>query len=202
MSKDKDPGARLDVHLREISGGAIVAFGMKGIAFCGTFLLSVAAARTLGAKLAGFYFLSLTIVTVVSTLARLGVEKPLVRYVATFHAAADTASIRGFAAASAGMTSLVAVATAFAISLCADWLAVRVFNEPGLAPVLAVMAWAIPGLTFAASCLSRSKACAGSHCTCSTFPRWHRCLRSRSTSRLASRALKSRWRWRPSRPLP
>ena len=149
MSKNRDPGSKLDVHLREIGGGAIVAFGMKGIAFGGTFLLSIAAARMLGAKLAGLYFLSLTIVTVVSTLARLGVEKPLVRHVAAFHAAADAASIRGFAAASAGMAALVSVAAALAFSLGADWLATHVFDEAGLAPVLALMAWAIPGMTIA-----------------------------------------------------
>ena len=34
-------------------------------------------------------------------------------------------------------------------SLGADWLAAHVFDEAGLAPVLALMAWAIPGLTIA-----------------------------------------------------
>ena len=149
MSKNADSATGFDVHLREIGGGAVVAFGMKAIAFGGTFLLSVAAARTLGASLAGLYFLALTIVTVISTLARLGVDKPLVRHVAAFHAAEDLASIRGFAAASAGLAAIVSVAAALAISAGSDWLAARVFDEAGLAPVLAVMAWAIPGLTIA-----------------------------------------------------
>ncbi len=53
LSKNRDPCGKFDVHLRDIGGGAVVAFGMKGIAFGGTFLLSIVAARTLGAKLAG-----------------------------------------------------------------------------------------------------------------------------------------------------
>jgi O-antigen/teichoic acid export membrane protein len=150
LSKNSDPGdSKLDIHLREIGGGAIVAFGMKAIAFGGTFLLSVVAARMLGASLAGLYFLSLTVVTVVSTLARLGVDKPLVRHVAAFHAASDPVSIRGFAAASMGLAALVSLAAAAAIGLGADWIARHVFDEAGLADELRVMAWAIPGLTVA-----------------------------------------------------
>lgn len=149
MTRNPGSAAKLDVHLREIGGGAVVAFGMKAIAFGGTFLLSVAAARTLGAGRAGLYFLSLTVVTVVATLARLGVDKPLVRHVAAFQAASDPASIRGFAAAAAGLAAVVSVAAAIAISAGAPTIAGRVFDEPALAPVLAVMAWAIPGLTVA-----------------------------------------------------
>ncbi len=150
MSTKRDPGsANSDVHLREIGGGAIVAFGMKAIAFVGAFVLSVVAARMLGARLAGLYFLSLTIATVVSTLARLGVDKPLVRHVAAFQANSDPDSIRGFAATSVGLAALVSLFAAAAISLGSGWIAIDAFDEAGLAGELRLMAWAIPGMTVA-----------------------------------------------------
>jgi len=150
LSTKRDPGsANSDVHLREIGGGAIVAFGMKAIAFVGAFVLSVVAARMLGARLAGLYFLSLTIATVVSTLARLGVDKPLVRHVAAFQANSDPDSIRGFAATSAGLAALVSLFAAAAISLGSGWIAIDAFDEAGLAGELRLMAWAIPGMTVA-----------------------------------------------------
>ncbi len=141
--------SELKSHLREIGGGAMVAFAMKALSFAATFLLSVVVARLLGAESAGLFFLSLTIVTIATTLTRLGLDKPLVRHVAGFDATADRESIRGLVAVCLLMVAIAASLTAIGIGASADRLAVTVFSKPQLAESLRAMAWSITPLALA-----------------------------------------------------
>lgn len=115
--------------------------GMGGVA---AVLATWVASRLLGAESAGVLFLAFAIVTVLSTLSRLGLESTVVRFVSV-HASknewAQVAAVLVVAMKWAGLTSL---AVAVALFLSAGALAEYAFHMPTLAPVLRIMAWLVP----------------------------------------------------------
>lgn len=143
-----DPSSREEIggHLRDLHTGAAVGFALKAIAFGGTLLLSLVATRSLGADQAGLFFLALTIVTVLSTVARAGLDKPLVRHVASAQAQRDGDGLRELV--SSGLLVVAALSLLFAAAefLARTWLASTVFNKPELRFYLDTMSWAIPAL--------------------------------------------------------
>lgn len=125
---------------------AIAALALKALAFGGAFALSIAVARILSPDEAGYFFLVLTIVTVVSTATRLGTDKPIVRYVAA--RIADGSRVQAGPAVTGTLliVGLVSLAAGSAMSWGATWIASSVFSKPELGSLLAWMAWSIPAL--------------------------------------------------------
>jgi len=136
---------------REIVSGAAIALILKAVAFLSTFGLSLVVARVLEVRDAGLVFLGIAIVTVLSSLSRFGLDKPIVRLVASLREAGDSRSI------SAAVTYAI-VLVGFAGLLCAgfvgagsEWISRTVFSQPGLASVLVQMCVAIPCIAIAAT---------------------------------------------------
>lgn len=122
----------------------VLVFFVRGIGGFAGVLATWIAARFLGAETAGLIFLALAIVTVLSTLTRLGLDNPVVRFVSV-HASnnelAQAAGIFQIALKWVGMASLIMAVVLFTV---ADALAVRVFHAPALTPVLRIMALLLP----------------------------------------------------------
>lgn len=147
LKSGTEPGVRdIGSHLREIRSGASIGFSLKAVGFGGTLLLSVVATRGLGADASGLFFLALTIVTILSTVARVGLDKPLVRQVAGARAVGDADSVRRIVTTCVLIVGTLSVAIAATIHLASDWLSVLFFNKPELRPYLVQMSWAIPAL--------------------------------------------------------
>lgn len=85
--------SRLDTHFRELMFHASAAFALKAVAAALSFALSVALARTLGADATGNYFLVYTLVTVAAIVARSGIDRAGLRFVAANAAAGRPADI-------------------------------------------------------------------------------------------------------------
>ena len=85
--------ARVDEHLRELLLHASAAFSVKMVAAVLSFALSVVLARLLGAESTGYYYLIFTIVTIAAVVARSGVDRTGLRFVATSRAADSPADI-------------------------------------------------------------------------------------------------------------
>lgn len=136
----------IESHLQEIRGGAAIGFALKAVAFGGTLLLSAVATRSLGADVAGLFFLALTIVTVLSTIARIGLDKPLVRLVAAARAVGDVMTVRSLVTTCAILVTVLSALIALASFAAGDWLSASIFSKPDLGGWLAQMSWAIPAL--------------------------------------------------------
>jgi O-antigen/teichoic acid export membrane protein len=69
--------------LVELLQGSILGLAVKVLAAIAVFVMSVVAARMLGAEQVGVFFLGITIITMISTIARLGLDNAIVRFVAS-----------------------------------------------------------------------------------------------------------------------
>ena len=118
-------------------GGALLRYaaglGVRGVETIGKLGLYVAVGVRLGAHDAGLFFLCLTWIGVVSTAARLGLDRAMTRHIAAELAVGDGRAARAALLQGLGLTSLAALAAALLTVLVADIVAVRLFGFPDLA---------------------------------------------------------------------
>lgn len=140
---------KFDIHMQEIIRGATIAFFLKASGAGLNFVFSVVLARKLGAYGAGIFFLSLTIMTIVSTLSRVGLDNTVLRYTAINAQVNNWQAIRGLYRKS--MIVVIAVAACFTLLLwvAAPAIAHYVFHEPTFANTLRLITFmAIPHAIF------------------------------------------------------
>jgi O-antigen/teichoic acid export membrane protein len=134
-------------------GAGIVFFGT--IAGTGLkFLFQVLVARRLGAEFFGLFVLGLTVFTIAEIIAQLGLPQGLVRFVSLFRGQNDRERLKGVILFSA--RSVICSGTIVGLGLFwgADALALRVFGQPDLAPVLRIFAVMTPFSVLGAILLS------------------------------------------------
>lgn len=85
--------ARIDSHLFEILRGSALAVIAKILSAAGVFLLNILIARKLGAEESGYFFLSLSIITILSAILRQGFDNALIRFIAGFNVQNDNVSV-------------------------------------------------------------------------------------------------------------
>jgi O-antigen/teichoic acid export membrane protein len=130
-------------------GFGLTARGLEVLAKFGLYALG---ARVLGPVEAGVFFLCLSLLHLLSTAARLGTERPLSRYIASYAASGELEEAR--AAARHGL-AIAAVAGTLAGGLLwagAPLLAERLFREPAAAEAFRLLACAAPGHVLAYAC--------------------------------------------------
>ena len=106
-------------------------------------------ARYLGADGAGVYLLALTVVTVGTVVSRLGLDNVLVRFVATYKALDDWASVRGVHRTALRTSGVVAAATTALLVAGAPFLSSTLFGKPELTLPLQLLSLAILPMTVA-----------------------------------------------------
>jgi O-antigen/teichoic acid export membrane protein len=147
LNANPDDRARVEPGLlREFGSGAALAFALKACAFVGMYGVAIAAARQLGVSNAGQFFLLLTVVTVVSTLARLGFDKPLVRLVASLHTARQSGRIWPATATAFWLVAIASSIAALALWLASEPAAARLSAGEMTGASLRAIVWAIPAL--------------------------------------------------------
>ena len=118
-------------------GGALLRYaaglGVRGVETIGKLGLYVAVGVRLGAHDAGLFFLCLTWIGVVSTAARLGLDRAMTRHIAAELAGGDGRAARAALLQGLGLTSLAALVAALLTVLVAEVAAVRLFGFPDLA---------------------------------------------------------------------
>ncbi|MEP3052141.1 MAG: polysaccharide biosynthesis C-terminal domain-containing protein [Erythrobacter sp.] len=130
----------------EVLRGAAIAFVLRGIGAVLAFALSVVVGRLLGAEGAGLYFLSLSIVTIASVVARFGLDNSLLRFIASAASLGEWARVKGVRRLAMGMGTIAGLLTAAAIIIFAHEIALHAFGQPQLGPVLRAMGAASFGL--------------------------------------------------------
>ncbi len=129
--------------MQELLRGASVAFALKvlaaGLAFC----LNVVLARLLGAEGSGIYFLAFTIVLIIATIGRVGMENALVRFIAANVSAGRPGKVLGVYQKAMRYSLTAAILLSTLLFLFAPLMSQRLFNKPALEQPLAVMALAV-----------------------------------------------------------
>lgn len=107
------------------------------------FVMNVAIARVLGAVDAGVFFLSLTVVMAASVITRFGMDNALMRFVSPAWERGDHARVVGVGVQGLGIVTGLGLVVSGGLYAGADFLAIRIFDDPGLAGTLHFMVLAI-----------------------------------------------------------
>lgn len=118
-------------------GAALVVRGMELVGKLGLYMI---AARILGAHDAGLFFLCITWVGLISTAARAGFEKAIIRHMAAELALGKEKQARMAMLTGVGWASLGGVLATAATLLFGPFLSTHAFGEPDLSAPLAVSA--------------------------------------------------------------
>ncbi len=124
--------------------GTVLAMFVRALSALSSFILSIVIARKLGASESGLFFLSLSIVTVVATLSRFGLDNPLVKTIAAniVNQRQNNYSIRPITLAASKFVIFVSVLVAVVIMLTSRLIS-EFFDKPELQDPLWVMAMVI-----------------------------------------------------------
>jgi O-antigen/teichoic acid export membrane protein len=134
---------KFDGDTSEVIRKAAVAYTLKiGTAIL-SFSFNVALARLLGVEGTGLYILSLTVVTIVSVLSRVGLDNTFVRLTAASAVVQDWAALKGLYQHGMRLALAVSLSATVIIFSFSPWLARTLFNQPELGVVLRWMSLAI-----------------------------------------------------------
>lgn len=126
-------------------GGFLV--GGSFFDFVSRFIIGLLLARLLGPGEYGLYSLGISAAGIFAGISMLGLDSAMVRYIAILSARKDTAGVRGTIQIGLGIAIPVSVAMGLALYLLAPVVAVGMFSEPALTPVLRVMGVVVPFLS-------------------------------------------------------
>jgi len=136
--------AQDDLLVAAKGGGAV--FAGRLFAWGSRFVLAVLLARVIGAGEYGLYTLALTIATVGSSFAILGLDAALVRFGAVFAGRGDHGSLRGTLRIGILVPAAISLAMGLAFVMLSDWIAVTIVGKREVAPLLRVVGILVPAL--------------------------------------------------------
>lgn len=144
----KDNKKTLEDYLPKIAKGAGIVFLGTILGRMGGYLFRVVAARGLGPESYGLITLGLAVYSIFGTLGDIGVPKGIVRYVSLYKGKDKPEGIKG--TINSGIKILFPLSLFFGIFIfvSSNWISVNLFQEPRLAPVLKIIAFAVPISSF------------------------------------------------------
>lgn len=133
-----------------------VRFGLglsaRGFEVVAKFGLYALGAHALGVTDAGVFFLCLSLLHLLSTAARLGTERPLSRYVASYVATGEHDLAGRVARSGLRVAALASVTAGVLLCIAAPLAAEVAFHDPGLVTPLRLLACILPGHVLAYAC--------------------------------------------------
>jgi O-antigen/teichoic acid export membrane protein len=132
--------------LAAAKGGGILTAG-RLFEMAGGFAIAFLLARMLGAEQYGLYALALQVAMVIAGISSLGLDSAMVRYVAVLNTKQDEAGIWGTLQIGVGGAVGTSAFMGAVMYFMAVPLAVDVFDEPQLVPLLHVLSVFVPCLT-------------------------------------------------------
>lgn len=128
----------------QIIKGSGIAFGANLFDKALGFLFNIVVARFLGASGYGLFVLGWTVVQFAQPISLLGLPDGVVRYVSKYRSEDSASQVRGTVFASVAIAGLLGILFGAFMILFSRPLAVRVFEEPALVPLLPILAVALP----------------------------------------------------------
>ncbi len=126
-------------------GSGLLAFG-KFFNMGGRLIVALLLARLLGAAEYGIYNLAMSAATLAMAIGVFGLDDAMLRYVAIYAGKKDHARLWGAILLGTGGTLLASTLAGVGLFVLADWLSLRIFHEPSLAPILRLLSLLVPFL--------------------------------------------------------
>lgn len=133
--------------MREVFRGAVISIIVKGSGAVFGFAFNILLARTLGAHGAGIYFLALTVTTISSVVARVGLDNTVLKFVAAHASVNEWSAVKGVVNKSLSLVLTTSILTMLCVLMIAPWLAITIFSKPELIVPIRWMALSIPFLS-------------------------------------------------------
>ena len=131
-------------HLREVILGSLAGLVVKVLAAVSLFAVNVVVTRTVGPSQAGLFFLAFTLVTILATVGRSGLDQAIVRFVAKDRACSGGSALHNiYCKATVWAFAFTAVLAALVYN-SAGWINQSVFSLSGFEDVLKVAVVAAP----------------------------------------------------------
>jgi len=132
--------------LRVVQGGGITLFG-KMFTNASRFVMAFLLARLLGASQYGMYQVALNMSTLAVSVAMIGLDTAMLRYIAISVSRKDEKMLWGTLQIGIGLSALLSVIAGTALFALSHYVANEVFHEPKLAPLLQIVSIATPFIT-------------------------------------------------------
>lgn len=147
MSKIASFGRELISEGRAIGAQAVVAVATRTAGALSLFGVTYVAARGLGSERAGLFFLAISVVTMLATLSRLGLDISVLRFVGASHDSPNSVAARSVVRKSVLASGALATIISLLVWIFREQIAVHLFSKPDFAPVIGAAA---PGIAFLA----------------------------------------------------
>lgn len=131
------------VDAEGLLGAAGLTFMARVVSAAAAFGLNIVLARVLSVAEAGLFFLSLTVLTAVSIVARFGMDHALIRFVSPAWEKKKIREVVGLSLQGFALVSGIGVLATALLYTVSDWLAVGVFDEAALTGVLRAISLAV-----------------------------------------------------------
>jgi len=144
----------LNESLKKVVKG--VGFGFTGAIIGRVFgyLTRIVLARFLSADCYGLLNLGLAGFSIAAAIAALGLGSGVIRYVSYYKGKGEEGKIKGTIYSALKISLPVALAFSFLLYSGSDWLAIHVFHDQALSPVLKIFSFAIPFAILAGNFIS------------------------------------------------
>lgn len=120
--------------------GTLLSLGLKASGSVFAFLFSLILARNLGASDTGIYYLAVTIITVLVTISRLGLDTTITRFTSTYLSQNKWSKINSLYRLSIMLTLAVSCCLCFIIAIFSNHIAIYIFEQATLSTPLAIIA--------------------------------------------------------------
>ena len=107
-------------------------FFLKVAATALAFMLNIILARTLGVDDVGLYFLVLSVITILATVSRLGLDNVVTRFIASEVSKQNLEAVKGIYEKSFITVFVVSSLIGFFLFLAAPWFSIRIFSNEDL----------------------------------------------------------------------
>jgi O-antigen/teichoic acid export membrane protein len=124
--------------------GALLSLCLKASGSVFAFLFSLALARNLGASDTGIYYLAVTIITVIVTISRLGLDTTITRFSSTYHSRTEWPKINSLYKLSMFVVLTTSSFLCLLTAVFSEFIATSIFNQPSLSQPLFIIALSGP----------------------------------------------------------
>lgn len=135
----------LNGEQRETIRDSLISFAFKAGGAIASFLMTMLISNSLGLEQSGIFFLSLSIVTFLAAISRLGFDQVVLRYVSNAASKSDWDSIKSFHRRSFAVVLVASTLLSIVTYLNSDWVSRYVLDTPELSDSLRLMSLSIVG---------------------------------------------------------
>lgn len=131
------------VNMELITHSVLALIARAGGAFAG-FFMNIVVARYLGIDQAGYFFLAITVITLVATFGRIGADNAVLRFVSVHSAKSEWEEVHGIINGILKWVWLITGILTIVICLCSKLFAVYIFHKPEFTWPLFIASLSIP----------------------------------------------------------